>query len=360
MGLGLRSALRRSLKFCDDLDYHLVRKARATAILKDVAASKGRLAPSIVKRCDEWATQVFGRKYYAPWLYVYAAVAGEFREGWVPENFYEFFVFEHACGPYFPTAELNPLSALIFRSDSFPSLAGYANGAFFDAGFAFVPPEEVADILFQENEKVVFKLDGSGQGRGVFVFTRASFDPGEVRRLGNGVFQGFIRQHEFFDQFASDAVATIRITTCMDDRGAVTPRASNLRLGGGSETHVISTTQTRIPISLADGALRDVGYTPRWIEVEAHPASGVRFSGKTVPSFRSCLDLAVEMHRKVPFVRCVGWDLAVERTGRPRIMEWNIGYNGIAFAEATEGPCFADLGWERYRPTGRDWTRPLF
>jgi hypothetical protein len=28
-------------------------------------------------------------------------------------------------------------------------------------------------------------------------------------------------------------------------------------------------------------------------------------------------------------------------------MEWNGTYNDIKFSEATQGPCFADLGWER-------------
>jgi hypothetical protein len=34
-------------------------------------------------------------------------------------------------------------------------------------------------------------------------------------------------------------------------------------------------------------------------------------------------------------------------------MEWNAEHNDIKFSEATQGPCFADLRWDRLVPQRR-------
>lgn len=34
--------------------------------------------------------------------------------------------------------------------------------------------------------------------------------------------------------------------------------------------------------------------------------------------------------------------------GNVGLMEWNAGHNDIKFSEATQGPCFHDLGWEKF------------
>ena len=360
MTANFKAALKSCFDSAHNLYHQKVEETKAQSILKQVETVKGPLAKSVAKRCDAYASEVFGRKYYSPWLYVYSAVFGTFEEGWIPKNFYEGVLHDKICGHYMGVAGLKPLNRAIFRSDCFPDLAGYANGSFFNAGYQHVAPEQVEGILFRENEKVVFKLDDSHDGLDVFILDRLSFDLERIRELGNGIFQSFIKQHELFNAFANRSVATLRLTTCMDDQGAVTPRACHLRLGTGSDTHVQTPTQIRVPIRLESGRFFDVGYSSHWLEIDAHPTSGEAFSGKAIPSFQACVDLVVELHRKVPFVRCVGWDVAVDAMGQPRIMEWNIGYNGIGFDQASQGPCFADLHWERYRPVGRDRLKVFF
>ena len=360
MDAKLKTALKSWFQSCRRLNRHLTHRADAQRLLKSITSVKGRLPTSVVRRCDDYASDVLGRRYYAPWLYVYSAIAGQFKEGWIPENFYDGVVNERICGPYLSVAGLKPLNSPIFRSDSFPDLAFYANGTFFDAGYAVVPSEKLEGVLFGESERVVFKIDNSLQGGGIFFFTRDSFDPARIRELGNGVFQSFIAQHELFERFASPAVATLRLNTCMDERGGFTARSSSIRFGQGSETHLQGATNIKVSIRLADGAFSEVGYSPDWLELDAHPTSGERFAGKAVPNFQACVDLALDLHRKTPFVQCVGWDIAVDATGRPWVLEWNIGYNGIGLTEATQGPCFRDLHWERYRPTGPDRFKLLF
>ncbi|MCB1349868.1 MAG: hypothetical protein KDK11_14975, partial [Maritimibacter sp.] len=144
--------------------------------------------------------------------------------------------------------------------------------------------------------------------------------------------------------------ATLRLTTAIDDAGEVSLRAGYLRLGRGEDTHVQSASHVRIPIDRETGRLGDMGYLPNWLTTDAHPDSGVTFKQKVIPSYADCVRVVTENHLKMPYVRCMGWDLSVDKAGKVKIIEWNGGHNDIKFGEAVQGPCFRDLNWERFRP----------
>ena len=46
------------------------------------------LTEKIKKTVDDYSIEVLGSKKFAPWLYVYTLVKGEFQEGWIPDNFF--------------------------------------------------------------------------------------------------------------------------------------------------------------------------------------------------------------------------------------------------------------------------------
>ena len=246
-----------------------------------------------------------------------------------------------------PATSLRGLSAAMLQSAAVPDMLAYANGIFFDTAYRFVSPDAVKDTLFKDQERVVFKLDNSLQGRGIYFFTRESFDLEQIQQLGNGVFQRVVRPHQLFAEFTKQSVATLRMTSVYDDGGMVSVRACYLRLGSGDETHVQSKSQVTVSIDIESGAFQEVGYVPGWFETRTHPASHVAFAGKVIPAFRACVRTVTELHWKTPYTRCIGWDVTVDWDENVQLLEWNGARNGIKFSEATQGPCFADLGWER-------------
>jgi hypothetical protein len=67
-------------------DYrHRQEALRAVATIETY--NNTRLTDAARKCADDYAVQVLGAKAYAPWLYVYALVSGEFKEGWDPRQF---------------------------------------------------------------------------------------------------------------------------------------------------------------------------------------------------------------------------------------------------------------------------------
>lgn len=350
MALDLKSSVKAVLRSWTSYTYNHYADIRdATKILTNVESYRGKLPAHARKLCDDYAVQVFGHKHFAPWLYVYTAVSGGFKEGWIPENYYGSVVVPKLKGQYGKVASLRSLNAAILQSETFPDVLSYANGIFFDTAYRFVSPDAVHHKLFANHDRVIFKLDHSRQGCGIHFFDGDSFSVEQVRKLGNGLFQRVIKQHDAFTRFAKDSVATVRLTTVYKDNGEVSVRACYLRLGSGDTTHVQSKSHIRVPIDVESGAFNDVGYTAEWFETRIHPTSKVEFARNCIPAFKEILHTVTELHKKVPYARSIGWDVTVDMEEKIRLMEWNAAHNDIKFSEATQGPCFADLGWERLR-----------
>lgn len=328
---------------------HLRQNRQATKVLTSIENARGKTDPALLQRCDEYASDILGWKGYAPWLYVYTATAGTFKEGWIPDNFYGAFVVPATSGRYGDVSHLKPLSRSVFSSEMFPDVASYVNGFFYDKDLQVVRDEHLESILFNDRTKVVYKTDESLQGLGVHVFDRSSFNIEKIRSLPSGVFQEYLHQHPLLAELMPSSVATLRVTTVIDDSGLCSARAAYVRIGRSADTHVQSKSHIRVGVDLESGNFCSEGYPPDWVPIDRHPDTKIFFAGRRVPEFDKCLSSVINLHYRMPFVRSIGWDVTVDRHNQVKIMEWNGTHNGIEFSEAIQGPCFRDLHWEELR-----------
>lgn len=331
------------------LSYHERSAYRAGLILKGIETERGPLSKQLIGECNDYAINILGDKKYAPWLYTYSAIAGQFKQGWMPENFYGSQVVPRINGHYGDCSFLKPLNSIFFQDKRFPDLGSFTNGLFLDKHYRVCSPKDFKKILFNDCNHVIFKADHSLKGVGIYFFDADTFNARDINTLGNGIFQSYVDQHTLFNEYTPKSVATIRITTLINNKGEVSARSSALRLSVAHETHVQSATSVCIPIDLQTGVLNDTGYLPSWVTTRSHPTSKKDFANVTIPNFKECIDVVTSLHMKVPFTTCIGWDLTLDKQGEVVILEWNAAHNGIRFAEATQGPCFADMGWEKFR-----------
>jgi hypothetical protein len=337
------------------LRYHFSRGniRGAKSKLAKLEATYGPLNPADRKRCDAYAVEVLGDAKYAHWLYVYAHVAGEYRDGWIPDNFYAECVLPHTSAKYGELCSFRALNTALFDMPEFPDLAAQVNGMIVDRSGKTVARKDLADLLFAKTDRVIFKSDSSQSGVGIKVLDRAGFDPAGVQAFGPGLFQSFIRQHEVFQRLGNvPAVATLRLTTAADESGQIGLRGAYVRFAQGNAAYLQSAEEVNAVVDRMTGDLSPVGYLPGWLRTDRHPQSDVPFAGHSIPNFQDCKAAALRCHAKIPYVRCIGWDMCVDTEGAVQIMEWNGGHNGIKFTEATQGPCFADLDWHRLRRPG--------
>lgn len=329
-----------------DIKFELYHKSDTNKRLKNVEFVNGKTDPKLIKLSNEYAMDVLGWRGYAPWLIVYSAMNGVFKEGWIPDNYYAKVVIPAIKGEYAKTSELRTLTNRLLINDVFPDILYLINGFFYSKDYQIINHNSIKDFLFKNTDIVVFKLDNTLQGLGVYFYDKSTFDLKKVKLLGNGVFQIFINQHSFFSEFMPNSVASLRVTTVLDNNGDASVRGSFLRIGRKKDTHVNATSDIIIAVDLKSGELDKYGYLDHWKTIDTHPDTDVLFENKFLPNFNKCTDTAVKLQKQMPFLRCIGWDMIVDENENVKIMELNGNHNDIKFCEAKQGPCFSDLGWE--------------
>jgi hypothetical protein len=278
-------------------------------------------------------------------LKVYSAIRGEFKEGWIPDDFYGVVVVPRINGEYGEAVDLKGLTGRFLDHPALPDRVRLINGRFFDAEYRLLPDDALLGAVFGDDDRAVFKEDGPGQGKGVSLVRRDAFDPAAFRSRRGGAFQRFVRQHASLASF-NTAVATLRLTTTVDDRGSAELRAAYLRFDTGDDPILRSATSVKVPVLLDSGTLSASGYGSTFHRHEHHPTTGIPFSGFEIPSFADARALCLALHERVAFLGCVGWDVTVDEHGMVVLLEANTGHNGIVTSEAVQGPCFSGLGWE--------------
>lgn len=326
--------------------YHNRSNSIALDALKTIESEKGKTDKKLLKKCDEYAQQDLGWKGYAPWLYVYSAINRSFKKGWIPDNYYGKIVVPNINGQYKDLSELKSLSNELIKSPIIPDVLRIMNRRFFDNEMNELDINEVKDYLFNISNKVVFKLDNSIRGRGIWIFERQNFDAKKTQKLGNGVFQRFITQHAFFEKFSPGIVITLRLTTVSNRKSEISVRAAYLRVGRANDSHLKATSNIRIAIDLKTGALHTKGYFPDWSTTDRHPDTNENFSVNYIPNFNEAIEAVKRLHKRIPYIMSIGWDVVIDKQDNIYVMEWNADHNDIKFSEALTGPCFNDLGWE--------------
>lgn len=325
---------------------HMRSNQRARQALKGVESQQGETDGAIIDRCNEYAQDVLGSRRFAPWLHVYAAVSGGFREGWIPDNYYGLVVYPSKNPVAAKITILKTFTNRVLGTDALPDLGYAIDGVYYSRDYRPVPLPELVDSMFEQHDRVYFKADDSNQGRSIVIMTRKDFLDGARARLPDGVFQAPIRQHGFFEALSPQATATVRITTARGPDGSIDVKAAYLRVGRTRDDIVRSASAVKVPLDRDTGALGGFGYLPDWRRVDAHPDTGFGFAGTSVPHFAEATALCKSLHEGCPYMPCVGWDVCPEQDGQVKLMEWNAYHNDIKFSEATTGPCFGGLGWE--------------
>ncbi|WP_370391192.1 sugar-transfer associated ATP-grasp domain-containing protein [uncultured Winogradskyella sp.] len=331
--------------------YHKEQNQEAKRMQNLVENETGKLSTKNKNLCIEYALDIFGHKKYAPWLMSYCVFSHEFKEGWIPDNYYGEYVVSKLKGDYGKICDRSPVISKLLKDNNSTDLGYYINQLFLDTNNKIFDSKSFRDLIFQHHDRIVFKVENSLQGKGIYFFDKQTFNLKKIQSLGNGVFQKFIKQHPFFNKFNDSAVATIRLTSVCKDNGDVEVRAGYFRFGRTNDTHVISSRQMRIPIDITKGTLwnKQLAFYPKSEFTKKLPDNDIDFPGMKLPFFDKCISEIKKKHSLIPFIRCIGWDIIVDENEEVVIIELNGGHNGITFNEMVQGPCFTGLNWENLR-----------
>jgi len=236
----------------------------------------------------------------------------------------------------------------IFSQKLLPTIGFYHAGmGFYSVNNEYVGEDKARDFLFSEYHTIVFKLDSSFKGRGVYVFDKENFSVEVIKRLGTGIFQFFIEPHEKLIQLNKYSVATLRVNT-VNNCGNVKYISSHLRASYSTAKHLgaddnlvcIAIDQQLNPIVKAFDSSFNVLYK--------HPNSNVIYEGFDMPSLVEAINTVKNLHKNLPFVHSIGWDIVIDKNNKIFIIEFNAIGNGTLNPQLFYGPVYKYLNWERF------------
>lgn len=325
-------------------------RRRMTIAVRALEARLGRsLSPSERTSSRDYASEVLGDSRYTEGLMLYCVIAGEFREGWIPWEYFTDVVSPRINGHLRHVAKVKTLARRLFATDAFPDVAYVINGAYFDVNLDHLSDSALRQRLEGDvgDGVLICKPDVSYAGRGVREVVPRTADLGALaRELGDGVLQRRIAQQAFFDEFVPGGTVTLRIITVSDQRRAISTRAAHVKFHRSQERVVGAATSIRCAVDLTTGIMSDTGFMKDWSRHDRHPDSGARFGGTLVPGFHAAVELCADLHRRLPHVGVVGWDVIIDARAVPHVLEWNGFTPVISNVEPVSGPCFTGLGWE--------------
>ena len=331
-------------------------KSHVTRVKKglQVLASQGKpLLPQDARKSEEYAKEVLGSLDFAPWLKLYSAFRGEFLEGWIPDNYLGRVVCPAINGDLRRLSEYKTLSKQLLRTEALPDIAYRIKGNWLSADRSPTSVTAVQSACFDSYPYVFLKKNFSFQGNGIVKLYPADFSKFDFDKAGDFVIQSPIIQHPFLTELSPMAVATLRITTVKPPHQSAKTRLCGLRVGRKGMEYISSTDGIRIPIWPENGRLYPHAITSDWTILEKHPDTGATFEGKVIPHYADAVALCEQLHDRFPHLQLIGWDAAITSSGEVRLMEWNTDEPGIIFSEASIGPHFQGLDWEKIRETTR-------
>jgi len=291
-----------------------------------------------------YSRQRFGSTVHWPYLALYTEIRGAFIEGWIPFD-YLVYVLEPKLNPpvYRELGNQKSFDFKRFGDQAVKPLFFSVAGLFYNADFEALDEAQLRELLSGFNNHLVVKPDFGGGGEQIQFLHSTEFKAELLDPSKNYVIQPHIRQYKLLDDLYPDSVNTFRVTTILKKDASVDIVYVILKFGvDGSKVDSLASGGQCIRID-KDGKAAAMAYDNNGLECgERHKNTGYRFADLEFPMFQEILSLCKEAHQNYPFVRLIGWDVCVDESGVPRLIEWNTDRPTFDVEEALFGPFFPD------------------
>ncbi len=235
------------------------------------------------------------------------------------------------------------------------------NHGFYDGNYRLIPSldQDTLQNLLSDHSQIILKpsTESSG-GRNVQLFTgtngsfvnsaHETLSAEYLNRIRNSdfVIQEKIIPHPFYERFNPTSLNTVRLMTY---RSVVTGKTDvicgllkmgkpgsivdNLRSGGA----IVALSKTG---ELSDFAVCHDATIIR--HLYSDPGTRLTDIGR-VYNYDKLVDAAISVASQVLNFRLISFDLCIDSTGSPRVIELNLGNQGTAFFQACWGPLFGEF-----------------
>lgn len=222
----------------------------------------------------------------------------------------------------------------------------YMDGYYCNDDRSPISKEEALARCAQEGDYIIKPTLHSSSGSDIQFFSGGP-DTAAVEKLtavyggDDYIVQKCVAQHPELARLNPTSLNTVRFITLALPTGTRI-LSSVLRVGGtGSRVDNVSKGGYQCTI-LPDGTLDKLAYTHNSgiNEYVEQTQSGVRFEGYPIPAWEKLRDTALNLATRLPHLRYVGWDFAVDEQGDVVLVEFN---SQAEQNQGTCGPTFGDM-----------------
>ena len=237
-----------------------------------------------------------------------------------------------------------------FPKELFPkTIVSNINDVFYDEDYNVLTKDEAIRLITSNSEFVVKPSLESGLGHGIARFENTDNIEEILHSYKkNFVVQQVFKQHQMISEFNPSSVNVVRYISIFIN-GKVVPIMAALRCGAEGSFNDNSVTADGLGmfiIGIDDkGILRDKAYHSCGKHIVQCP-NGTEFAGKTVPGFEKMKEIITNLHSKMAHFCFMSWDFTVDKSGNPKIMEYNIKGAGVLYYQYANGPLLGDCTQE--------------
>ncbi|MBN1386929.1 MAG: hypothetical protein JW965_00695 [Bacteroidales bacterium] len=298
------------------------------------------------KRIKQYARQKFGTKSYWPYLALYTEMRREFVEGWLPYDYYRY-VLLPKMNPknYRYLSDAKTYDYRLFGEFAIKPLFVYVSGIFYNADLETINISELTNILAEFDDTIVVKEEFGMKGKQIQIIHSSEFEPEKLSKNINYVIQPYVRQYKVLNDLHPQSLNSFRVTTYLKDNGEVDLIFVILRFGvDGSRLDNLSIGGEYLYFDSSGKPSETSYYGDMWCYKGGvrHKNTGFLFSDINLPMFGKMLDECKKAHKKYPYLRLIGWDVCIDETGDPKLVEWNAICPGFWPFEALFGPLWKE------------------
>ena len=299
----------------------------------------------IKKSIKEYAKTRFGSEAYWPFLALYTEIRGEFIKGWLPYDYYRFVLLPKINPkPSLYISDQKTFDYRLFGDFAVKPLFLFISGILFNEKLEVVENERIKRFLSDYDNIIVVKEEGGLGGKQVRIIHSSKFIPEELNRGKNYVIQPYVKQLKVLNDLYPHSVNTFKVNTFLRKDGSVSVKYIWLRFGAdGSKVDNLSTGGSYLFFN-NNGEPEEFVYDWKlgFKIGDRHKNTGFLFSNVKIPNFQEMLEKCKNSHKKYPYVKLIGWDVCIDISGEPKLIEWNTSNPDFFSQEARFGPFWFD------------------
>jgi len=285
------------------------------------------------------------------WHQYYGGFNNNFSVKYVPEDIFHPFIADALNEKkQWPALLDKNLLNTLFKDIKQPiNVVNNINGFYYSKGNLISKKEAIKNCL-NYNSLVIKPSIESGGGKGVLVFSikgeLTDYNDMSLESLFNlyskdFIIQEIVNQHSELKKLNPTSLNTIRILSYMKEEEVIV-LSSIIRIGKiNSFTDNSSSGGISCGIN-NDGSLKDCGYIQSGKQ-KFVTDSGVILKEVLIPKFDLSIKLVKKIHYKIPYFKLVAWDIAIDDSAKPLLIEYNTYRMGISSLQLANGPLFGDF-----------------